>query len=64
MLANRHSESLAHATFREITIEHDRVLLETMWKETWKVWFPMGIADPKIAVLKFTASVFIGCARM
>lgn len=39
----------------EITIDHDRALLETMWKATWKVWFPEGITDPRIAVLKFTA---------
>lgn len=39
----------------EITIDHDRALLKTMWKETWKIWFPKGIDDPKIAVLKFTA---------
>lgn len=39
----------------KITIDHDRALLETIWKETWKVWFPEGITDPTIAVLKFTA---------
>lgn len=39
----------------EITVEFDRELLETMWKETWKVWFPAGKSDPKIAILKFTA---------
>lgn len=39
----------------EITIEHDRKLLETMWTGTSKVWFPGGKSDPKIAILKFTA---------
>jgi len=39
----------------EITFDHDRALLKTLWKETWKVWFPKGIDDPNIAVLKFTA---------
>jgi general stress protein 26 len=39
----------------EITIDHDRAMLETMWKEVWKVWFPKGIADPRIALLKFMA---------
>jgi general stress protein 26 len=39
----------------EITVEFDRELLETMWKETWKVWFPEGKSDPKIAILKLTA---------
>jgi general stress protein 26 len=38
----------------EVVVTHDRTLLETMWKETWKVWFPLGIGDPNIAILKFT----------
>ena len=38
-----------------IAVSHDRALLETMWKETWKVWFPIGKSDPNIAILKFTA---------
>lgn len=38
-----------------ITIDHDRALLKTMWKETWKIWFPKGMDDPSVAVLKFTA---------
>jgi general stress protein 26 len=38
-----------------VVIERDRALLETMWKETWKVWFPLGKDDPSIAILKFTA---------
>jgi general stress protein 26 len=33
----------------------DRQLIEEMWKEAWKVWFPGGKSDPNIAVLKFTA---------
>jgi general stress protein 26 len=39
----------------EVVVSHDRVLLESMWKETWKVWFPGGVYDPNIAILKFTA---------
>jgi len=39
----------------EVTVLHDRLLIETMWKEAWKVWFPQGQADPSIALLKFTA---------
>jgi general stress protein 26 len=39
----------------EVVLSHDRVLLESMWKETWKVWFPKGIVDPNVAILKFTA---------
>ena len=26
-----------------------------MWKEAWKIWFPIGKSDPNIALLKFTA---------
>lgn len=39
----------------EVVVTQDRALLETMWKETWKVWFPGGKADSNIAILKFTA---------
>jgi len=39
----------------EVSISLDRTLLETMWKETWKVWFPLGQSDPNIAIWRFTA---------
>lgn len=39
----------------EVVVTQDRALLETMWKETWKVWFPGGKVDANIAILKFTA---------
>ncbi|MBU3620912.1 pyridoxamine 5'-phosphate oxidase family protein [Polynucleobacter sp. CS-Odin-A6] len=39
----------------ELVVDDDRTLIETMWKETWKVWFPLGKSDPNIALLKFTA---------
>ena len=39
----------------ELTVLHDRQLIEKMWKETWKIWFPDGKSDPNIALLKFTA---------
>ena len=39
----------------ELTVLRDRQLIEKMWKEAWKVWFPGGKADPNIALLKFTA---------
>jgi general stress protein 26 len=39
----------------ELTVLHDRNLIETMWKEVWTVWFPKGKSDPNIALLKFTA---------
>ncbi len=39
----------------ELTILRDRQLIEKMWKEAWKVWFPDGKSDPNIALLKFSA---------
>ncbi len=39
----------------ELTVLHDQPLVERMWKESWKVWFPEGKSDPNIALLKFTA---------
>ena len=38
----------------ELTVLRDRQLIEKMWKEVWKVWFPEGKSDPDIALLKFT----------
>ena len=37
----------------ELVID-DQALIETLWKEIWKVWFPLGKSDPNIALLKFT----------
>jgi general stress protein 26 len=40
----------------ELAVMHDRKLMvEQMWKEAWKVWFPGGKSDPNIALLKFSA---------
>jgi general stress protein 26 len=40
----------------ELAVLHDRkLLIEQMWKEAWKVWFPGGKSDPHIALLKFSA---------
>lgn len=30
----------------------DRARIEALWKDTWKVWFPEGKKDPKIALIK------------
>lgn len=38
----------------ELTLTLDRTLIELMWKESWKVWFPGGKSDANIALLKFT----------
>ena len=39
----------------ELTVLRDRQLIDKMWKEAWKVWFPDGKSDPNIALLKFKA---------
>jgi general stress protein 26 len=39
----------------KLTVVSDRQLVEKMWKEVWKVWFPDGKSDPNIALLKFAA---------
>lgn len=38
----------------DVSVLQDRQLIEKMWTETWKVWFPDGKTDPNIALLKFT----------
>ncbi len=38
----------------ELALSLDRTLIELLWKETWKVWFPKGKSDEGIALLKFT----------
>ena len=40
----------------KLAVDDDRALIETLWKEIWKVWFPLGKSDPNIALLKFTPS--------
>jgi general stress protein 26 len=38
-----------------VEIIRDRAVIERLWKEPWKVWFPQGKDDPSIAVLRFDA---------
>ena len=39
----------------ELAVVHDRQLMDAVWKEVWKVWFPQGKSDPNIALLRFSA---------
>ena len=39
----------------EATIVRDRALIDRLYKEAWKIWFPKGKTDPSISLLKFTA---------
>jgi general stress protein 26 len=38
-----------------VSVVRDRTLIERLWKEAWKVWFPQGKTDPAISLLKFEA---------
>jgi len=33
------------------TLRHDRVLVNELWKDSWKLWFPEGKDDPDITIL-------------
>lgn len=37
------------------TVVQDRALIDRLWSEPWKVWFPEGKTDPEIALIKFHA---------
>ncbi|MGH6609319.1 MAG: pyridoxamine 5'-phosphate oxidase family protein [Burkholderiaceae bacterium] len=37
------------------SVVRDPALIDRLWKEAWKVWFPKGKTDPSIALLKFDA---------
>lgn len=38
-----------------VSVIRDRALLDRLWKEAWKVWFPKGKEDPELSLLKFDA---------
>lgn len=38
-----------------IGVVRDPALIDRLWKEAWKVWFPKGKSDPSISLLKFDA---------
>jgi len=38
-----------------VHVVRDRALLDRLWKDAWKVWFPRGKDDPEISLLKFDA---------
>jgi general stress protein 26 len=49
------SERQYAAVYGRLNIVQDRALIERLWKEAWKVWFPRGKSDPSIALLRFDA---------
>ena len=38
------------------TIIKNRVLIDELWSETWRVWFPQGKDDPNICLISITAN--------
>ena len=53
-LTFQHSNKFA-AVYGRAMLVRDRALIERLWKEAWKVWFPQGKADPTLTLLKFDA---------
>jgi general stress protein 26 len=43
------------AIYGRVNIVRERALIDRLWKDTWKVWFPRGRSDPTIALLRFDA---------
>jgi general stress protein 26 len=43
------------AVYGRISVSRDRQLIDRLWKDSWKLWFPRGKSDPTIALLRFDA---------
>lgn len=43
------------AVYGRANVIQDRQLIDRLWKEAWKLWFPRGKSDPSIALLRFDA---------
>ena len=43
------------AIYGRVNVVRERALIDRLWKEPWKVWFPRGQSDPAIALLRFDA---------
>jgi len=43
------------AIYGRVNVVRERALIDRLWKDTWKVWFPRGPSDPAIALLRFDA---------
>jgi general stress protein 26 len=37
------------------TVVRDQALIDRLWTEAWKLWFPTGKTDPAIAMIRFDA---------
>ena len=54
MLTFQSSRQFA-SIYGRVRITRDRALVERLWKESFKVWFPGGKGDPDLVVLQFDA---------
>ena len=43
------------AVYGRANVVHDRALVERLWDDSWKTWFPRGKSDAAIALLRFDA---------
>ena len=39
-----------------MTVVRDRALIDRLWQEMWRAWFPGGKDDPSLCLLKFTST--------
>jgi general stress protein 26 len=38
-----------------VNVVREAALIERLWRDSWKTWFPRGKSDPSIALLRFDA---------
>lgn len=43
------------AVYGRVNVVRERALVDRLWQESWRVWFPRGKSDPTIALLRFDA---------
>ena len=39
----------------EVKVVRDQALIDRLWKDVWKVWFPKGKNDPTLTLIAFDA---------
>jgi general stress protein 26 len=49
------SERQYATVYGRVNVIQDSQLIDRLWKEAWRVWFPLGKSDPSIALLRFDA---------
>ena len=37
----------------EVHVQRDRTLIQKLWSESWRIWFPKGADDPSLCLLVF-----------